>query len=702
MLTTRLLEFIIIPCTFCLIAILAVTATASQPKPIALSHKIAITVNLKERAIIGTDAITLNETGGTARLLIRKNSTVYAVESNGKRLSYKTIPLENYNEILITLPESGKSITELNMAFGGTFQSIESARGNITRGVAFVDDGVIGDEGAFLPSSSLWYPQTDDAVSASDLTITLPHGFSSVSEGELAKLPPASNGSGVQNRWKSTKPLRGLDLVVGRYIAEKETYKGIDIYTYFFKKDDELSRLYIEKTKAYLDFYNGLAGTYPFGKFAVVESFLPTGYGMPSFTLLGSSVIRLPFIPDTSLGHEIAHNWWGNSVFVDEANGNWSEAITTYTADYLYAEKKGANDARDFRLSKLRGYKNFAGEDAVSLKNFSDSTTPTTRAVGYNKGVMVFHMLRNALGNETFAGGLKEFYSKTAFKKASWQDIQTAFEKASGKDLTWFFTQWIERQGGPVISIDGVSLSKEDTGYTVRFNIREQKPAYIMTVPVIFVTHSGVIKKETTISKEENKAVFELDSKPLTMEIDPYYENFRILSSEEMPPSFGAFFGDKNGVIILPSEKASRDRYVASAGLISKDFGQTIISDDDPLLADYIKNRSVFILGSDGENRAFTTAKAHFEGRLITTKDSVSINGKVYGHDGAYAIAVKNSNNLAKTVCVFAGIAKGAQEMLDSAKRLRYFSEESFVVFTGAGKPEKGQFGGSPPPGYVF
>jgi hypothetical protein len=186
------------------------------------------------------------------------------------------------------------------------------------------------------------------------------------------------------------------------------------------------------------------------------------------------------------------------------------------------------------------------------------------------------------------------------------------------------------------------------------------------------------------------------------MEIDPYYENFRILSSEEMPPSFGAFFGDKNGVIIVPSEKTARERYLASAGLILKDFGQTIISDDDPLLADYIKNRSVFILGSEDENRAFTTVKAHFESRLITTKDSISISNKVFVSAEAYAVAVKNRNNPEKTVCVFVGMAKSQQEPLNTAKRLRYFSEESFVVFTWAGKPDKGQFGGSPPPGYVF
>ena len=69
--------------------------------------------------------------------------------------------------------------------------------------------------------------------------------------------------------------------------------------------------------------YRQLIGPYPYGKFALVENFWETGYGMASFTLLGPQVIRFPFILNSSYPHEILHNWWGNSVFVDYASGNW-------------------------------------------------------------------------------------------------------------------------------------------------------------------------------------------------------------------------------------------------------------------------------------------------------------------------------------------------------------------------------------------
>ena len=56
-----------------------------------------------------------------------------------------------------------------------------------------------------------------------------------------------------------------------------------------------------------------MIGPYPYTKFALVENFWETGYGMPSFTLLGPQIIRFPFILTSSYPHEILHNWWGNS-----------------------------------------------------------------------------------------------------------------------------------------------------------------------------------------------------------------------------------------------------------------------------------------------------------------------------------------------------------------------------------------------------
>ena len=110
--------------------------------------------------------------------------------------------------------------------------------------------------------------------------------------------------------------------------------------------------------------YEEMIGPYPYGKFATVENWFPTGYGMPSWTLLGGTVMRLPFIPYTSFGHEIAHNWWGNSVFVDRRGGQLVRGATTYCADYHYKELESPAAAREYRRNLLKDYAAYVRDPA--------------------------------------------------------------------------------------------------------------------------------------------------------------------------------------------------------------------------------------------------------------------------------------------------------------------------------------------------
>ena len=415
----------------CFIILTASAAADEGHKPgfMLLSHDIELSVDIEAREIQGTDKITLKKEArelGQLNLYLRDGSKVTSVTHNGTELHFSTGRfIQGWPRMVtVTMPAEydgpEEVAPELKIKFSGHFDSIEKAKGNLQRGVAHLDDGVIGPAGVFLPSASYWYPREINEFTVFNARFVLPGGFTSVAEGNWIK-HSTSKGKSV-DLWRTSLPLDGLTLVSARFKVTEDIYNGITLYTFLLDHDRELSRLYLYKTKGYLDLYSGMLGPYPFKKFAVVESFLPTGYGMPSFTFLGSMVLRLPFIPDTSLGHEVAHNWFGNSVFTDNTHGNWAEALTTFVADYLYEKKK--DKALDFRLDKLRGYKSFAGKSTLALKDFNDTAGAESRAVGYSKGVMVFNMLNETLGEEVFGAGLKRFYSEMAFKSASWKDLQ--------------------------------------------------------------------------------------------------------------------------------------------------------------------------------------------------------------------------------------------------------------------------------------
>ncbi len=657
-----------------------------------LTHELNVTIDIKTRMISGVDRIAAKRSGDRLNLVIRTGSTVDKVESGGVPVDFSVNRLRGARADTVSVPVPGPSAgtVTFDIYFHGVFPGIDDASRNIKRGVAFVDDGVIGDEGVFLPSSALWYPQEATGLPLFEISIDAPAGFTSVTEGQWVESLKEKNR--VIDRWKTEKPLRGLDLVTGRYFVDRLSYKGIDIYTFFFERDDTLSKTYIDKTKGYLDLYQNMIGPYPFRKFAVVENFLPTGYGMPSFTLLGSTVLRLPFIPDTSLGHEIAHNWWGNSVFVDDSLGNWSEAITTYTADYLFAGRSGEKEAAGFRLNKLRGYKNFAGDNAIALRDFVDSTTTASRVVGYDKGMMVFNMLERLLGPVEFNKGLKELYRTQAFKPTTWLDIQSAFERSSGQNLKWFFDEWVERAGAPVLSMDNVTLSRQGKGFRVSFNIKQTGPAYIMDIPIVFDTASGKISRNVRIDRPVEKVSFDLDSRPSSFELDPDHEVFRLLSDEETPPTLASFFGDKRGVIIIPGSGA-KEKYITPAEFLSSDYNITFVADSDPRAGEYLKERSVFIFGGPEENRLFQRMNEYMSGYLRISGDSLKFLDKSYGlKDTILVFSLKNPFDRTKTICFLFGDAD-REKIAKAAKRIRYFTQFSYLVMSDE-KLEKGTFQG--------
>jgi len=100
------------------------------------------------------------------------------------------------------------------------------------------------------------------------------------------------------------------------------------------------------------------------------------------------------------------------------------------------------------------------------------------RAVVYNKGALVLHMLRRTLGDDQFFGGLRAFYEDRKFQKAGTDDLQRAFEEKSGRKLDRFFERWIYGTDIPRITY---RVTTRDRSVVIRF---EQSADMIFDVPV--------------------------------------------------------------------------------------------------------------------------------------------------------------------------------------------------------------------------
>ncbi len=441
---------------------------------------------------------------------------------------------------------------------GGTSFSREKVGGEIR--------ATIGMEGIYLASGSGWYPLIGEDLRIYKIVTVLPEGWTSVTQGELDQ--QVVSDEGLVTVWKGEQPTDGATLVANRFDVRSREYNGTLVETYFFPEDSTLADGYLDACVGYLRLYEGFLTPYPFKKFAVVENFFPTGYGMPSWTLLGQRVLQLPFIKHTSLGHEVAHNWWGNSVYIGDG-GNWCEGLTTYTADYLYKRRESAELGRQYRKNVLRDYTRYThGGGDFPLMEFVGRHNSATRAVGYGKSMMVFHMLEERIGVSNFRAGLRSVIEEKQWDYATWSDFFRAVEREGGLaelSLEPERLQWVEGTGAARLRLADVTADKEGDGWIVRGELGQEGEPLILHVPLRVETASDPVDETVVISGGATPFEIRVPVKPTALIVDPGYDLFRRLYEEEMESTLSLVLSDEDPLFLLEAglpadlEQAYRD-----------------------------------------------------------------------------------------------------------------------------------------------
>jgi len=415
--------------------------------------------------------------------------------------------------------------------------------------------GIISPQGVFLSGTSHWYPEFGAGLLEFTLDVWLPADWKSMTQGE--RLAPAvAQGSNTQ-QWRCSSPQEEIYLIAGPFTEYQQATAGAQAMVLLRSPDPALAQQYLEATRQYLELYNDLIGPYPFPKFAMVENFWETGYGMPSFTLLGSKVIRFPFILHSSYPHEILHNWWGNSVYIDYQGGNWAEGLTSYLADHLIKEQQGGGV--DYRRTVLQKYTDYVSQKAdFPLTEFRSRHSARTEAVGYGKTLMLFHMLRRQLGDAAFIRGLQSFYEQYRFRIAGFGDVQRVFSDTAGQPLAAFFTQWVEHNGAPQLQVAGARAGRHGNGYRLTAVVEQLQPgaAYTLQLPVAVhlegtaQAHQAVIE----VTRRSTQLVLDLPARPLRLDIDPEFDIFRRLHRNEIPPAVSQAMGAGQVLLVLPGQ----------------------------------------------------------------------------------------------------------------------------------------------------
>jgi hypothetical protein len=430
-----------------------------------------------------------------------------------------------------TLRFEGAIDHRMALVFGGVLAAPGESGGGAVSGP------VSGPEGSYLPSFGGWYPDFGDDPFTYTLAIDVPEGQRAVAPGRLVG-ETAEEGR-YRVRFEADWPAEDMTVMAGPYMIDEKPHGDIILRSYFHPEIADLSAPYLDASAGYLDRYEALIGDYPYPAFSVVSSPLPVGLGFAGIAYMGKRVLRLPFIRGRSLGHEVLHNWWGNGVFVDYEGGNWAEGLTTFMADYAYAEDAGDNGGDDLsRAMRLRWLTDFAALPAQSdapVRAFAGRVRGASQVTGYDKAAMLFVMLRDEIGAGVFNDGIRRFWRDNRFKRADWGDLREAFEAASGRGLKPFFSQWLDRTGAPKLRIKSVKAASTDTGYRVGFTLIQEAPAYSLSVPVVVETEAGPREFRVPLDDRIERYSLDLEARPTALEIDPDARLFRRLDPGEVP-----------------------------------------------------------------------------------------------------------------------------------------------------------------------
>jgi len=151
-------------------------------------------------------------------------------------------------------------------------------------------ENTISDKGIYLRST--WYPSIG-GTAFYRLKAVIPEGFTAISEADEITVTADENGR--EFSFNFSHPLQGISLMAGRYVEKKETFEGIDIYSYFFPEDGAHAKKCAEHAKRNLSRYKELLPPYPYKRFSCVENFLPEGFSMPTLVVLDRALVHPRF-----------------------------------------------------------------------------------------------------------------------------------------------------------------------------------------------------------------------------------------------------------------------------------------------------------------------------------------------------------------------------------------------------------------------
>lgn len=350
------------------------------------------------------------------------------------------------DELVVTLPETlaaGSRFT-VEVTYAGDPQERSRER---LGSVGFMDtaDGAIA---LGQPeSASMWFPVNDHPLDKAtyDIEVTVPEGTVALSNG----VPGGTTTTSGWTTWKWSEPSPMasylVTLVIGDYRVQTSTHNGKPMVT-AVPADLPDAAVSLARTGEIADFLATQFGPYPFEAYGgIVVDDSRIRYALETQSRPVYSAGFFAHGPNTQVvAHELAHQWFGNSVSLTRWSDIWlNEGFASY-AEWLWEEHDGGRSVQE----------NFLAEYDVTDWS-QPAVNPGPAAIfsraPYKRGALTVHALRLKVGDEVFSRILQSWTAERRHGNGTTDDFIALAERISGQRLADFFTDWLSGTVAPPI-----------------------------------------------------------------------------------------------------------------------------------------------------------------------------------------------------------------------------------------------------------
>jgi aminopeptidase N len=388
-----------------------------------------------------------------------------------------------------------------------------------------------------------WIPCLDhpSAKATVSFTVVAPSRETVVANGKF--VASTRNPASTSTTWKfeEAKPIPAYCMVIAvsegaKLDANEPTVTPLSYYVP--QRDRDYAPKGFSAAAPSLAFFSETIAPYPYEKLALIVGATRFGGMENSSAIVFSNSLfdlrpnqkmsarfGIPAGLETVVAHEIAHQWFGDSVTETTWADLWlSEGFATYFAGFFVEKHDGQDAFHEYMRGAAARY--FVYERQRNAPIHDTETLDLMKLLNennYEKGAWVLHMLRRRLGDEAFFRGLRAYYAAHRDANATTEDLRVALEKASGTSLKDFFARWIYGSGHPSYQLTWAWKQSKSAAGTLTVTLEQEQAGLPFLMPVPLEILSGAASSRQTIRATGKLTVakFNLKEPPTELRLDP-------------------------------------------------------------------------------------------------------------------------------------------------------------------------------------